>query len=74
MADFMDKAKNKAQEFGGKAKEKAGDAMDDREMQNEGKADQAKGEAKNKAAEAGDKLKEKGDQALGGLRPDDENR
>ena len=49
-----DKAKNKAEELAGAAKEKAGDAMDNDELKREGKADQAKANAK----QAGEKVKD----------------
>ena len=38
---FTDKAKNKAEELGGKGKEKTGEATGDRDLQAEGKGDQA---------------------------------
>lgn len=49
-----DKAKNAAQEWSGKAKEAAGDATDDRELQAEGKADQTAAALK----QAGEKVKD----------------
>jgi uncharacterized protein YjbJ (UPF0337 family) len=49
-----DKARNKAQEMKGKAKEAVGDATDNEQMQAEGKADQAKGDLK----QAGEKVKD----------------
>jgi uncharacterized protein YjbJ (UPF0337 family) len=50
----MDKMKNKAQELGGKGKEALGNATDDRDLQAEGQADQAKGNLK----QAGEKIKD----------------
>ena len=50
----MDKAKNKVQEVKGEAKEKAGEATGDRDMRNEGKADQVSGNIK----QAGEKVKD----------------
>ena len=50
----MDKAKNKIEELGGKGKEAAGEATDDRDLQAEGKADQASGNLK----QAGEKVKD----------------
>ena len=41
MADFIDKAKHKAEELGGKAKEHTGKATGDRRLEDEGKNDQA---------------------------------
>jgi uncharacterized protein YjbJ (UPF0337 family) len=49
-----DKAKNKAQELGGKAKETVGKVTGDKDTQNEGKGDQAKSNLK----DAGEKVKD----------------
>jgi len=49
-----DKIKNKAEEVGGKGKEKTGDATGDRDMQAEGKSDQSKASLK----QAGEKVKD----------------
>jgi uncharacterized protein YjbJ (UPF0337 family) len=49
-----DKAKNKAQELGGKAKEAAGKVTGDKNTQNEGKGDQAKSNLK----ASGEKVKD----------------
>ncbi|MBA3991647.1 MAG: CsbD family protein [Propionibacteriales bacterium] len=49
-----DKIKNKAEEVGGKGKEKTGDATGDRDMQAEGKNDQSKASLK----QAGEKVKD----------------
>jgi uncharacterized protein YjbJ (UPF0337 family) len=49
-----DKAKNKAQEMKGQAKEKAGQATGDEHLEAEGRADKAKGNLKN----AGEKVKD----------------
>ena len=51
---FVDKAKNKAEDIGGQAKEKAGDATGDESTKNEGKADQVKANLK----DAGEKVKD----------------
>ncbi|MCI6584831.1 MAG: CsbD family protein [Mobiluncus porci] len=48
--------KNKAEEFGGKAKEMAGDVTGDRDLQSEGVHDQASGQAKETANQLGEKL------------------
>ncbi len=49
-----DKMNNKLEEFGGKAKEKLGDATGDRDLQAAGEKDQAKGNLK----QAGEKVKD----------------
>ncbi|MFZ1117046.1 MAG: CsbD family protein [Propionibacteriaceae bacterium] len=49
-----DKIDNKAEELKGKVKEGVGDATDDRDLQAEGQADQAKGTVK----QAGEKIKD----------------
>ncbi|AYF77712.1 CsbD family protein [Nocardia yunnanensis] len=49
-----DKAKNKADELAGKAKEKLGHLTGDDQKENEGKADQAKSNLK----DAGEKVKD----------------
>jgi uncharacterized protein YjbJ (UPF0337 family) len=49
-----DKIDNKAEELKGKAKEGVGHATDDRELENQGKVDQAKGNLK----QAGEKIKD----------------
>jgi uncharacterized protein YjbJ (UPF0337 family) len=49
-----DKAKNNAEELGGKAKEAAGKVTGDKNTQNEGKGDQAKSNLK----DAGEKVKD----------------
>lgn len=49
-----DKIKNKVEETSGKAKEKTGEATDDRELQAEGQADQGESNLK----QAGEKVKD----------------
>ncbi|OQQ25404.1 CsbD family protein [Prescottella equi] len=49
-----DKAQNKAQDLGGKAKEAAGKATDDEDLKNEGKGDQVQSAVK----DAGEKVKD----------------
>jgi uncharacterized protein YjbJ (UPF0337 family) len=49
-----DKARNKAQELRGQAKERVGEATDDEELQAEGKTDQTKADVK----QAGEKVKD----------------
>ena len=50
----MDKMKNKAQELAGEGKEAVGDATDNRDLEAEGKKDQAAGNLK----QAGEKVKD----------------
>ena len=50
----IDKAKNKAEELQGQGKEALGKATDDRDLEAEGKADQASGNLK----QAGEKIKD----------------
>jgi len=52
MADFIDKAKHKAEELAGQAKEAVGQALGDRDLEAEGKTDQVSGGVK----QAGDKV------------------
>ena len=49
-----DKAKNKIEDAGGKAKETLGRATGDKDTENEGRADQAKADVK----DAGEKVKD----------------
>ena len=49
-----DKADNKAEELKGKGKAKVGDATDDRDLEAEGRVEQAKGSLK----QAGEKVKD----------------
>lgn len=49
-----DKAKNKAEELGGKAKEAVGKATGDKDTENQGKGDQTKSNLK----DAGEKVKD----------------
>ncbi|MGC0366368.1 uncharacterized protein YjbJ (UPF0337 family) [Rhodococcus sp. 27YEA15] len=51
---IADKAQNKADELGGKAKEAVGGATGDQDLENEGKADQVKSAVKG----AGEKIKD----------------
>jgi len=52
-----DKVKNKAQEVGGKGKEKAGEATGDKDLQAQGQADQTKGNLKDAAEKVKDVFK-----------------
>jgi uncharacterized protein YjbJ (UPF0337 family) len=49
-----DKARNKGEELGGKAKEAAGKATDDEQLEAEGKADQTKANLKQAGEDAKD--------------------
>ena len=51
---LADKAKNKAEELGGKTKEGVGDATDNRDLQAEGQADQTSANTK----QAGEHVKD----------------
>lgn len=51
---IMDDAKNKGEEFSGKAKESVGDAVGNDDLKREGKADQVESKFK----QAGDKVKD----------------
>lgn len=51
---IFDKAKDKAEELEGKAKQEVGKHVDDEELQNEGAVDEAKGDLK----QAGEKVKD----------------
>ena len=51
---IFDKAKDKAEELEGKAKQEIGKRTNDQELQNEGAADEAKGDLK----QAGEKVKD----------------
>ncbi len=52
-----DKAQNKGEELGGKAKETAGKLTDNEQLEAEGKADQAKANLKQAGEEAKDAFK-----------------
>jgi len=52
-----DKAQNKGEELGGKAKEAAGKLTDNEQLEAEGKADQAKANLKQAGEEAKDAFK-----------------
>ena len=48
---------HKGEEFKGRAKEAAGDLTDDKDLQREGKTDQASAKTKNKVSAVADKVK-----------------
>ena len=58
---------DKAQEFGGKAKEGIGEAVGNDDLANEGRADQVKAEIKDKLDAAGDAVQGDPAQVLGHL-------
>ncbi|QNG18936.1 CsbD family protein [Rhodococcus triatomae] len=51
---FVDKAKNAAEDIAGKAKEAVGNVTDDKDLETEGKTDQAKSSLK----DAGENIKD----------------
>lgn len=55
---FIDKAKNKAEEVAGKAKEAAGGATGNDDLRREGQADQAKSGVKQTGEKAKDAVKD----------------
>lgn len=55
---FSDDVQNKTQDIKGRAKEAAGSALDDQDLKNEGRGDQAEASIKDKIAGAADKVKE----------------
>lgn len=55
---FMDKAKNAMEKASGRAKEKTGEATDNRDLQAEGKRDQTSGSLKNAGENVKDTFKE----------------
>ncbi len=63
----MGNFQNKADEFGGKAKEAAGNAVGNDDLANEGKGDQVKANAKQAVEDAKDKVTE----GLGKLKGDE---
>ncbi|MEJ4099086.1 CsbD family protein [Corynebacterium mastitidis] len=66
MGDFQDKAEGLA----GKAKETVGDVTDNKDLENEGKADQVKSDIKEKVTEAGEAIKDKANEVLGAFKKD----
>ena len=54
---IVDKAKNTVEKLAGQAKEAIGDATNDKDLQAEGKKDQAKGSAKNAVEDVKDVFK-----------------
>ncbi|MCZ9309897.1 CsbD family protein [Corynebacterium uberis] len=67
MGDLGDKAEGLA----GKAKEAFGDATDNKDLENEGKADQVKSDVKEAITDAGEKIKDKANEIIGSFKKDD---
>lgn len=61
----MSDISNKFDDVKGKAKEAAGEVSDNKDLQNEGKADQLVSDVKEKISEAGETVKEKANEVLG---------
>lgn len=64
MGDF----ENKAEDLGGKLKEGFGEATNNDDLKNEGKADQVKSDVKDAVSEVGEKAKEAADKVLGAFK------
>ncbi|WKD58529.1 CsbD family protein [Corynebacterium caspium] len=58
---------NKADDLMGKAKEAAGNVVDDKDLQNEGKAEQLIADVKEGLSDAADAVKDKANEVLGKL-------
>lgn len=63
MADL----ENKKDDLLGKAKEGIGNVTNNKDLENEGKADQVKSDAKDKLNAAGEAIEDKSNEVLGGL-------
>ena len=66
MGDF----ENKKDDLVGKAKEAAGNATGNEDLENEGKAGQVAAEAKDKISDAVEGVKDKANEIIGGLKDD----
>ncbi|GAB3077497.1 CsbD family protein [Corynebacterium aquatimens] len=64
---------DKAESLKGDAKEALGDATDNNELKNEGKADQLSGDIKDKLDQAGDAIKDKANEVAGKIQDAREN-
>ncbi|ART22301.1 CsbD family protein [Corynebacterium striatum] len=64
MGDF----ENKKDNLVGKAKEAAGNATGNEDLENEGKADQVTSDAKQKVSDAAEGIKDKANEVIGGLK------
>ncbi|MGP5497415.1 CsbD family protein [Corynebacterium flavescens] len=64
MGDF----ENKKDELAGKAKEAVGDATNNEELENEGKADQVTSDAKQKLSDVVDGIKDKANEVIGSFK------
>lgn len=61
----MSDLENKKDELIGKAKEGLGDVTDNKDLENEGKADQTKADVKQGLENAGEAIKDKANEVLG---------
>lgn len=68
MSNLGERIKGKAEEIYGDAKERLGDALDNEQMQAEGRATELKGEARQEAAKAAERLGGMADEAKGNLK------
>lgn len=66
----MGNLEDKAEGLAGKAKEALGDATDNKDLENEGKADQVKSDVKEALTDAGDKVKDVANEVLGAFKKD----
>lgn len=61
----MSDLENAKDDVVGKAKEGFGEATDNKDLKNEGKADQVKADVKDKVEDAGEAIKDKANEVLG---------
>ena len=66
----MGDLENKKDGLVGKAKEAYGEATDNQDVANEGKADQVTSEAKDKLSDAAESIKDKASKVIGSLKGD----
>ena len=66
----MGDLENKRDGLVGKAKEAYGEATDNQDVANEGKADQVTSEAKDKLSDAAESIKDKASKVIGSLKGD----
>ena len=66
----MGDLENKRDGLVGKAKESYGEATDNQDVANEGKADQVTSEAKDKLSDAAEGIKDKASKVIGSLKGD----
>lgn len=68
MGNTGDKIKGHAEELAGKVKKNVGDAIDNEQMQAEGKAQEMKGHARHEAAEGAERAKGAGEELKGNIK------